>query len=552
MFGNSVVDRTTPLKLILVEPDSLMRLGIQRYLQRHTDWQVVAGSSDMAQVGWLLSAQIEAAGLPDLLILGGALNGAMGSLAMARQLKQDYPYLRLLLLSAIDDPGLADAWWGGIEGCCWRESVETELVVAIAQVAAGQTYWSDRTKAAALGQTPPEARLVVAAGWKPAWLKIDLALQQLAQELRSPRASILERWVMEGRQRELLAARWLVQQVLPGGKPPERILPPSTPPPPEPESGRLAPITDLFDRITDKLRYSLENQSETPLEIDILRLDKKRELFYLVLRKFEACVDELRHSQVNATQLADQRIPVLQDLWQAVLSDFLGKYYTVDWRGESIAVVPALLEQSDIVTDEILAKIPFVEALFRYLLDQSPLQIDNVAMPANSPQAIVQAGMILENLAIQVANAVMQPLLNRFSDVEQIKQTFYDRRKLSTREIERFRNDLSWRYRVERFVGEPTAIFASQYWLLILTPEGIVRQSIYAPRRQELDSLAGVPLLVTLLLETRDAMSPRLKRATAWVGSGLVYVLTEVVGRGIGLVGRGIIKGIGNALQDRR
>jgi DNA-binding NarL/FixJ family response regulator len=552
MFGNSVVDRTTPLKLILVEPDSLMRLGIQRYLQRHTDWQVVAGSSDMAQVGWLLSAQIEAAGLPDLLILGGALNGAMGSLAMARQLKQDYPYLRLLLLSAIDDPGLADAWWGGIEGCCWRESVETELVVAIAQVAAGQTYWSDRTKAAALGQTPPEARLVVAAGWKPAWLKIDLALQQLAQELRSPRASILERWVMEGRQRELLAARWLVQQVLPGGKPPERILPPSTPPPPEPESGRLAPITDLFDRITDKLRYSLENQSETPLEIDILRLDKKRELFYLVLRKFEACVDELRHSQVNATQLADQRIPVLQDLWQAVLSDFLGKYYTVDWRGESIAVVPALLEQSDVVTDEILAKIPFVEALFRYLLDQSPLQIDNVAMPANSPQAIVQAGMILENLAIQVANAVMQPLLNRFSDVEQIKQTFYDRRKLSTREIERFRNDLSWRYRVERFVGEPTAIFASQYWLLILTPEGIVRQSIYAPRRQELDSLAGVPLLVTLLLETRDAMSPRLKRATAWVGSGLVYVLTEVVGRGIGLVGRGIIKGIGNALQDRR
>jgi DNA-binding NarL/FixJ family response regulator len=552
MFGNSVVDRTTPLKLILVEPDSLLRLGIQRYLQRQTDWQVAADSGDLGQVGWLLSAQVEAAGLPDLLILGGAITGELGSLAIARQLKQDYPNLRLLLLSAIDDPGLADAWWGGIEGCCWRESVETELVVAIAQVAAGQTYWSDRTKAAALGQTPPEASLVVASGRQPAWLKIDLALQQLAQELRSPRQSIVERWVMEGRQRELRAARWLTQQFLPGSPPPTSGFPPSTPPPPEPESGRLAPITDLFDRITDKLRYSLENQSETPLEIDILRLDKKRELFYLVLRKFEACVDELRHSQVSAAQLADQRITVLQDLWQAVLSDFLGKYYAVDWRGESIAVVPTLLEGRDFVTAEILAKIPFVEALFCYLLYQSPLTIDNVAMPANSPQAIVQAGMILENLAIQVANAVMQPLLNRFSDVEQIKQTFYDRRKLSTREIERFRNDLSWRYRVERFVGEPTAIFESQYWVLILTPEGIERQSIYAPRRQELDSLAGVPLLVTLLLETRDAISPRLKRVTSWVGTGLVYVLTEVVGRGIGLVGRGIIKGIGNALQDRR
>jgi hypothetical protein len=36
------------------------------------------------------------------------------------------------------------------------------------------------------------------------------------------------------------------------------------------------------------------------------------------------------------------------------------------------------------------------------------------------------------------------------------------------------------------------------------------------------------------------------------VGSGLVYVLTEVVGRGIGLVGRGILQGIGSAWQDTK
>jgi hypothetical protein len=67
-----------------------------------------------------------------------------------------------------------------------------------------------------------------------------------------------------------------------------------------------------------------------------------------------------------------------------------------------------------------------------------------------------------------------------------------------------------------------------------------------------LEGLSGVPWLVTFGLELRDALTPRLRSATAWVGSGLVYVLTEVVGRGLGLVGRGIIKGIGNALQERR
>jgi hypothetical protein len=36
------------------------------------------------------------------------------------------------------------------------------------------------------------------------------------------------------------------------------------------------------------------------------------------------------------------------------------------------------------------------------------------------------------------------------------------------------------------------------------------------------------------------------------LGTGLVYLLTEIIGRGIGLIGRGILKGIGNAFQDKR
>jgi hypothetical protein len=31
-----------------------------------------------------------------------------------------------------------------------------------------------------------------------------------------------------------------------------------------------------------------------------------------------------------------------------------------------------------------------------------------------------------------------------------------------------------------------------------------------------------------------------------------VYVLTEIIGRGIGLVGRGILKGVGTMWQDNR
>lgn len=36
------------------------------------------------------------------------------------------------------------------------------------------------------------------------------------------------------------------------------------------------------------------------------------------------------------------------------------------------------------------------------------------------------------------------------------------------------------------------------------------------------------------------------------MGSSIVYVLTDVIGRGIGLIGRGILRGVGSAWRDPR
>ena len=57
-------------------------------------------------------------------------------------------------------------------------------------------------------------------------------------------------------------------------------------------------------------------------------------------------------------------------------------------------------------------------------------------------------------------------------------------------------------------------------------------------------------MTVTLLLETRDAIAPGIRATVSFIGSGIVYLLTQVIGRGIGLIGRGIIQGVGNSFQD--
>jgi hypothetical protein len=217
-----------------------------------------------------------------------------------------------------------------------------------------------------------------------------------------------------------------------------------------------------------------------------------------------------------------------------------------------LAVVNVLLGYADIVQRSILDKIPLVVEFLSQQLFETPLTIDNVLYPARTPEALARSEMLLQNLIIQVANAVIQPLLNEFADVETIKQNFYVRHLISSREIARFRNNLSWRYRLWQWLEEPKAIFESRYNLFVLSDTGIKSTFIYAPRRQELEQLQGIQLLVTLAFEARDAIAPRLRSTVAWAGKGVVYILTQVLGRSIGLVVRGVMQGIGSTVQETR
>ncbi len=400
--------------------------------------------------------------------------------------------------------------------------------------------------------------------------QIDSAIATVTDQLQSPNLSTLDRLFLAGQLRELRAAHWLVSRLLPAPHapisppamaetlpPPRRLLPPAAlsspvpypPPPITPRSPRSLQAA-LFDAVAAKFSNSLRNLTPTPLEIDILQPDKKHELLILILRQIKDSLDDVRFSQLSPAQFAAKQAVILQDIWQAALTDFVGRYYTVQWSGQTVAVVDVVLGDRALIQTAILDKIPLAGEFMAHLLYQTPLTIDDATYLPGSIEAMQRLELVLENLTLSIANAVMQPLLNRFADVPAIKQALYDRRLLSTREIERFRNDLSWKYRLDRYFAEPTAIFESQHRLWTVQPDGISQTSIYFPRNQELATLAGIPLVVTLALEVRDAIAPRLRTATAFVGSGIVYVLTDIVGRGIGLIGRGIIKGIGTALQD--
>ena len=436
--------------------------------------------------------------------------------------------------------------------------------------------------------------------------ELEDGIAELDHVLAGAGLGVWERLVLEGRFREMQVARRLIQSViLPGVPRPNGDRPPLWPtqreterqsavtesvriesppqstalvesvtsgltvgttpevfvPVPEPRSDVVVPENQfhlykgaLIEAVIAKLSNQLPNLTSEPLEIDILTPMKRQELFLILLRLIEETLDDLRFSQVSPAQIEQQRSQILRELWQRATADFFGKYamLSLAMGGVEVQLVSSLLENEESVESSILSKIAMVDTWIEHLLFQSPLQVENQDVGLGSPAAMRQAEALLENLMVRLANAVIAPLLNQFGASEVVKQNFYDRRWITTREIERFRNALSWKYRMDQLFGEPKNIFESQVPILRLTEAGIRRQEVYSPRDLELQELQGIPLLVTLALEARDAVAPPLRASFTWMGRGVVYVLTQVLGRGIGLIGRGILQGVGTAWQETR
>jgi DNA-binding NarL/FixJ family response regulator len=562
MAETPVADRS--IRLLTIEPDPVILSGLVTCLNRFSDLQVSREAENVLSAWQLLTNLDSEIGLIDLILLGLPLSTNIAtpsaSIDFCQQVKARYPDLPILLLATPQNQDLGRLFQLGIAGCCLRGSSILDLVVAIRQVATGETSWAIEILQQ-IGIGADNSSIGLPKRWQLTSLQqIEANLTKLNDRLyNSPdrdRLSKLDRLILSGRKRELNTARWLVKQLFPVTDSVSSNLDPS-PSTTELVTSLPANISrsntqSLFEQIAAKLQSGLNNFTPMTLEIDMLREEKKRELFYLILQQFEGLLDELRFSQVTIEQLATKQSGLLQDLWRSIVTDFLGRYHTLSIENNHIEIIPVILQDAQIVYIEILAKIPQSIELLNYLLFKTPLVVDTTISDPDSKTSEDRACILLENLTIQMANAVMQPLLNRFGNVESIKSGFYDRKLLSSREIERFRNELSWRYRIDRYIGEPQAIFESKYRLLIFTAYGIDRIAIYAPRPQELAQLAGIPLVVTLALETRDAVSPRLKMATTFIGSSIVYLLTEIIGRGIGLIGRGVIKGVGNIWQESK
>ena len=393
--------------------------------------------------------------------------------------------------------------------------------------------------------------------------QISSDLQVVESLLTPPPKHPLLRFVLEGRRRELRSAHGLLLWIwspLQLGLSDTMPLHPSTAIvttplalPPQ-QSGTTITLRDrnaiavweaIEERITASLQSGLSNATGRLLALDGLHPERSRDLLLALIQQLKEVLQRLRDP--SSGPCAEESWVQLQgELRRQALTTMAGSYVQIPRSGQLLSVAQQLLDNADFSSTD--ADLPDPEAMLSPLLAGQPVLVNGQLLPPDDPRALLQLEALVSNWLIRTAELIGADLLDICGEWPELRRYLLNEELISTRELERLRNHLNSQSRWEDWIQRPIELYESKRTLFQLDAGRIVPVKRLEPRDQELSQLGWWQRQVALLLETRDALAPQLHALIQRVGDLMVVMLTQVIGRGIGLIGRGIAQGMGRHL----
>lgn len=408
------------------------------------------------------------------------------------------------------------------------------------------------------------------------WLLLS-GLQQIDAELRlclrlldPPPVDLLPLLLLQGRVRELRMARrlllWLWGPVsLAWGQPfdgeggaPAVASAPAEPGVEASPAARSVAITlrqrtaeGLWEALRGRLREAAasgpSNNSGQLLALDGLQASRCNDLLLGLLEQFDRLRQRLLQDDPRGEQLERLWRELQPELRQQALRSMAGSYVQLPMEGRLCPVAETLLHRSRFDVDD--PELPDPAAMLSPLLQARPLLVDGRLMAPDEPQAVLYLELLLSNWLVRSAELISAEVLAVCAEWPELRRYLLRPELLATRNLERLRNQLNAQQRWTSWFERPVHLYESRRPLFRLGEGAIDCVDLTEPRDAELRQLGWVQQAVTLALEARDVLGPQLRSLLKRLGDLLVVLLTQVLGRAIGLVGRGIVQGMGRSLN---
>lgn len=304
------------------------------------------------------------------------------------------------------------------------------------------------------------------------------------------------------------------------------------------QKSSIEQVSKLFVNLYYKINSSLTNNSKFLLGTDLLREEIKRDLLRTVALTLEKKFLNLIKNKSFLRGELDSRI-VLFDIIKVSTETFLSKYYGFHFQLEPTTIQNSLYIQTICDDSNVLLTLPLISLTNK----KSPL-FKSTFIPIYNLATNQLLEVLLDNLIIEISNCIMRVIINDFSLVSDIRQSWYKSNFLSMRNTERFKNNLAWQDRIKSYIQRPKNLYNSEYGIWVIRSNGIYYRTIYANRINELLTLNSKSLLIINYIEFQDFLLSRLDEVIFLISKSTRYFLTSIIGQIIGLIWRGIIEGL--------
>ena len=238
---------------------------------------------------------------------------------------------------------------------------------------------------------------------------------------------------------------------------------------------------------------------------------------------------------------------LIEELKINTISNITESYFRLRRENESLSINEYIYKEVSCneIDKESHESIMFIEPIIK----NEPLDYDGKLLPLYETESFIVLENIISNWIIRNCNLLASELFNICSTWPELRTVLINPELQSTRNFERFRNNINSYNRWHEYIYMPIYLYESKREYIDIIDNKFTRYFKNENREKELENLEWLQKQVTLLVEIRDAIAPQLEIAVKYIGNLFVTFLTKVLGKAIGLVGKGILQGLGRSIS---
>ena len=303
----------------------------------------------------------------------------------------------------------------------------------------------------------------------------------------------------------------------------------------------------IRDRVKEKINSFDMDVTETLMAINSLNSLRSKSLMNSLLTQLDIVISRLQSERTDNYLLSTTWLSVQEEIRKESLRLMTGNYARLPLENELTPIAEKLIALADLTSED--DELPLATDMLAPLILNDSVKFQGQLLPPDDPRALIHLEDLFSNWIIRTSEILSSEVISVCAQWPELRTYFLKSKLISTRELERLRNQINSLNRWANLVQRPIRIYESKRLLYKFNNQNIQQLIITEPRDNELRQLGWWQQQVTLLVETRDALAPQVQLLIKKLGDLMVILLTQVLGRSIGLVGRGIAQGMGRTFR---